>query len=231
MIFQLIRKFYLIILLLSSITFLTAADAGNLPEGFVYLDEIIPEISVELRYAGNNNFVGKPIDGYESKRCVISADAGYALKRAQAELRLFGLGLKMFDAYRPQRAVDHFVRWGEDTSDTKMKVQYYPTVKKADLFTTGYVGKKSAHTRGSTVDLTLIDISSGNELDMGSPYDFFDEHSHVLYNNISAQQKANRMLLSRVMIECGFNPYDKEWWHFSLRNEPFPDTRFDFVIK
>lgn len=228
---QMIRKVYLIIFLFSSVSFITGADGIDLPNGFVYIDEIIPGIAVELRYAGDNNFIGQPIDGYESERCIISADAAYALKRAQGVLKLFGLGLKIYDAYRPQRTVDHFVRWAADTLDTKMKEQYYPSVKKSELFDKGYIAEKSGHTRGSTVDLTLIDLSTGNELDMGSPFDFFDEKSHALYNNITAQQKANRLLLNFVITEYGFYSYINEWWHFTLDNEPFKEKYFDFIIK
>ena len=204
--------------------------AGELPKGFVYIDEIIPDISTELRYAGKNNFVGKPIDGYEADRCIISAEAAYALKKVQAELNLFGLGLKIFDAYRPQRAVDHFIRWAADTMDTKMKEAYYPSVKKSKLFEKGYISRKSGHSRGSTADLTIIDLQSAEELDMGSPFDFFDERSHTLYSRLSAQQRANRMLLKAVMTGNGFTSIRSEWWHFTLNNEPFKETYFDFVI-
>jgi D-alanyl-D-alanine dipeptidase len=214
-----------------TLSLFTTAGAGDLPEGFVYIDEVITDITVELRYAGSNNFIGQPIDGYESGRCIISTDAAYALKRAQAALKKFGLGLKIFDAYRPQRAVDNFVRWAADTLDTRMKQQYYPTVRKSQLFDKGYIAEKSGHSRGSTVDLTLIDLNTGKELDMGSPWDFFGEKSHIDYSGITAQQRANRMLINFVLTEYGFSPYSNEWWHFTLRNEPFPKTYFDFVIK
>lgn len=224
-------KIYSAILLLSAFSLYTTLTAGGLPDGFVYLDDVIPDITIELRYAGYNNFVGQPIDGYKSERCIISADAAYALKRAQGVLNMFGLGLKIYDAYRPKRAVDHFIRWAGDATDTKMKEQYYPTIPKSELFEKGYLGKKSGHTRGSTVDLTIIDLESGEELDMGSPYDYFDEKSNTLYSNITAQQKANRMMLKMVITDYGFNPYKNEWWHFSLQDEPFPETYFDFVVE
>ncbi len=210
---------------------LSAADGKDLPEGFVYIDDVITDVVIELRYAGYNNFVGQPVDGYESEKCIISADAAYALKRAQATLKIFGLGLKIFDAYRPQRAVDHFVRWASDTTDTMMKQQYYPSVRKSDLFEKGYIAEKSGHSRGSTVDLTLVDLNTGEELDMGSPWDFFDEKSHGNHAGVNVQQRANRLLLNFVLTEYGFYPYVKEWWHFTLSNEPYPDTFFDFVIK
>ena len=138
--------------------------AGNLPEGFVYMDEVVPEIVIDVKYAGNDNFIGEPIEGYASGRCIITVDAAYALKRVQDELKKFGLGLKIFDAYRPQRAVDHFIRWAENTMDKKMKGKYYPTVKKSELFDKGYVSRKSGHSRGSTVDLTLIDVVEASEI-------------------------------------------------------------------
>lgn len=217
--------------ILFTLILISSASAGELPKGFVYLDNVIPGIMIELRYAGSNNFVGHPVDGYESERCIMSAEAANALKQAQNELKKFGLGLKIFDAYRPQRAVDHFVRWAADTSDTKMKSQYYPQVKKSELFARGYIAARSGHSRGSTVDLTLIDLATGDELDMGSPWDFFDEQSHTRYANISGQARANRMLLNAVMLKCGFSEYKYEWWHFTLKNEPFPETYFDFVVE
>lgn len=218
-------------ILLFFVSIFISAQNNYLPNGFVYIDEIIPNITVELRYAGENNFIGSPIDGYETEKCIISTDAAYALKRIQIELNKFGLGLKIFDAYRPQRAVDHFMRWAKDTIDVKMKEQYYPTQTKAQLFEQEYIAEKSGHSRGSTVDLTIINSETSEELDMGSPYDLFNEKSHVLNKNLSAQQKANRMLLNKVMIKNGFSHYSKEWWHFTLKNEPFPDTYFDFVVK
>jgi D-alanyl-D-alanine dipeptidase len=219
------------LIFISTFSLFLSAYAGGLPKGFVYIDDIIPDISIELRYAGNNNFIGQRIEGYESRRCIITADAAYALKSAQNDLKLFGLGLKIYDAFRPQRAVDHFIKWANDTTDIKMKEQYYPSVRKSELFENGYISRKSGHSRGSTVDLTLIDLASDIEIDMGSPYDFFDEKSNPLYSEISAQQKANRLLLNWVITEYGFIPSSNEWWHFTLQNEPFEDTYFDFVIE
>ena len=225
------RMVYLILIFISAYSLLLSASASDLPEGFVYIDDIITEISIELRYAGNNNFIGQRIDGYESGRCIITADAANALKRAQNKLKSFGFGLKIYDAYRPQRAVDHFIRWANDATDIKMKEQYYPFVRKSELFEKGYLSRKSSHSRGSTVDITLIDLASGEELDMGSPYDFFDEKSNPLNSGISAQQRANRLLLNRVITEFGFISSITEWWHFRLQNEPFSDIYFDFIIE
>ena len=228
---KILIRAYIILFLIVSTSVVSVSGDGKLPDGFVYLDEVIKDVVIDLRYAGDNNFVGKPVDGYESKRCIISADAAYALKRVQTKLKIFGLGLKIFDAYRPQQAVDHFVRWAADTLDTKMKQQYYPSVKKSQLFDKGYIAEKSGHSRGSTADLTLIDLTTGEELDMGSSFDFFDEMSHGNYSGVTGQQRANRLLLNLVMTEYGFNPYSNEWWHFTLSNEPFPETYFNFVIK
>ncbi len=141
------------------------------------------------------------------------------------------MGLKLFDAYRPQQAVNHFVRWAKVLNDTLMKQSYYPDVPKSELFKRGYIASKSGHSRGSTVDLTLIDLDTGNELDMGSPYDFFGVQSHPFYKKITDKQRKNRMLLRRVMLKNGFKPYENEWWHFTLRDEPFPNQYFDFPVK
>lgn len=206
-------------------------SSTNLPQGFVYVDEIIPDIKVELRYAGKNNFIGKPVEGYEGKRCILTTEAALALKAIQEKLTPYGIGLKIFDGYRPQRAVNNFVRWAQDLGDTITKRQYYPNVKKSELFKRGYIAGKSGHSRGSTVDLTLVELSTGKELDMGSPFDFFDEKSHLLTNKINVQQMANRLLLNYAMTAGGFKPLREEWWHFTLKNEPFMNQYFDFIIR
>lgn len=192
--------------------------------------EMVPDIQLELRYAGTNNFVGDVVDGYCRPICLVSRPAGEALKGVQAQLKPFGLGLKVFDAYRPQRAVDHFVRWAKDLEDTKMKSEYYPKVAKGVLFEQGYIAAKSGHSRGSTIDLTLVDLKSGSELDMGTPFDFFGHQSWVHEQGLTAVQRANRLLLRTVMLQNGFRPYDQEWWHFTLRGEPFPETYFDIPL-
>lgn len=206
---------------------------AELPEGFVYAREIVPGLQVDLRYLGENNFVGEPIDGYRQARLIMTSKAASALQTVQAELRAFGLGLKVFDAYRPQRAVDHFVRWAEDLDDTRMKAQYYPGVNKAHLFRDGYIAAKSGHSRGSTVDLTLVPLTAepSGEIDMGTAWDFFGPQSWPTSDAVTPQQRANRMLLQSLMIRHGFKPLDEEWWHFTLENEPFPDTYFDFVVE
>jgi len=205
-----------------------------LPPGFVDLTEVIPDIVLDLRYFDRNNFVGERIDGYLAPRAILSRDAANALAKVQEELRPSGLGLKIFDAYRPQRAVGHFVRWAKDGSDTRTKAVFYPNVEKADLFEQGYVSARSSHTRGSSVDLTLVDFMAtgrAEELDMGSPFDFFGPVSWPTHLEIPAQARANRLLMRTLMTKHGFEPYPREWWHFTLRDEPFPDTWFDFPVQ
>ena len=201
------------------------------PEDFVYLLDLEPSIKMELRYFSNNNFIGQPIDGYHRSTIIVSKPTALALQKVQNDLEKKGLGLKIFDAYRPQQAVNHFVRWAKVLNDTLMKQSYYPDVPKSELFKRGYIASKSGHSRGSTVDLTLIDLDTGNELDMGSPYDFFGVQSHPFYKKITDEQRKNRMLLRRVMLKNGFKPYENEWWHFTLRDEPFPNQYFDFPVK
>lgn len=209
-----------------------AANAEpGLPKGFVYVDEYVPQLYQELRYAGTHNFVGKVIDGYHGKQAILTKEAALALAHVQQALQNFGLGLKIYDAYRPQQAVDHFVRWAADLSDTRMKAEFYPQVRKADLFAEDYIAARSSHSRGSTVDVTLVDLADGKALDMGSGWDFFGEASWPDYKKISAAQRANRMLLQRLMVEQGFTPYPKEWWHFTLKNEPYPDRYFYFSVR
>lgn len=219
------------ILFLFIFAYSTLNFAQKLPNGFVYLEDVDASIQKELRYLSNNNFIGKKIDGYKNNCVIITEQAAHQLKKVQTELLKKGLSLKVFDAYRPQEAVNHFVKWAKVLSDTLMKQEYYPKVPKSQLFNQGYIASKSGHTRGSTVDLTIIDAKTGKELDMGSPYDFFGVQSHPLHSNLSKEQKDNRMLLRKVMLENNFKPYENEWWHFTLRNEPFRNTYFNFSVE
>lgn len=203
----------------------------ELPKGFSYVKDFAPSIQKELRYCSHNNFMGVPVDGYEEPVLITSTKTAIALAKVQKELVKKGLSLKVFDAYRPQTAVNHFVRWARIPDDTLTKKQYYPDVNKRHLFKLGYIATKSGHSRGSSVDLTIVHIATNTELDMGSPYDFFGIISHPDYKNLTKQQKANRYLLRKVMVANGFRPYKNEWWHFTLNNEPFPKTYFDFPIK
>jgi len=199
------------------------------PDGFVELQELMPDLLVDIRYAGSNNFTGAPVPGYQSGRLLLSRAAAEALAAVQQSLVSVGLGCKVFDAYRPQRAVDHFLAWTRGADDAALKQQYYPQLEKADLFRLGYLVSNSSHSRGSTVDLTLIDQVSGKELDMGTVFDFFDERSRADSLHVTAQQRANRCLLRSLMGSHGFLPLAEEWWHFTLQDEPWPDTLFDFV--
>ena len=204
---------------------------GQLPEGFVYARDIIPELKVELRYYTSNNFVGKRVDGYKSNKLILTKQTALALKQVQAELQSQNLCLKVYDGYRPQQAVNHFMRWAKHLNDTINKKTFYPDVEKKNLFLEEYIATRSGHSRGSTVDLTIVDGNTGKPLNMGSAYDFFGEASWVDYQNITDRQKVNRELLQTIMLKYGFRNYPKEWWHFTLRREPFPDTYFDFPIK
>ena len=205
-------------------------EAKEIPKGFVYVKNKIPMVELDIRYYDSNNFIGKPIDGYLLPKAILTIQATVALKKVQEELKSFSLGLKIFDAYRPQKAVDHFVRWGRDLGDIKMKEFYYPIVDKRNLFKEGYIAKYSGHSRGSTIDLTLIDLETKVELDMGSTFDFFGRASWVKYKNITAIQRANRMLLYTIMLKHKFKSYPEEWWHFTLKNEPYKKY-FNFDVE
>ncbi len=203
----------------------------TLPDGFVYAKTVIADLDVELRYFSTNNFVGDTIDDYKANRLIITKVTAEKLKLVQEELQLQNLCLKVYDGYRPQGAVNHFIRWARDLNDTINKQQFYPDVNKRNLFKAGYIASRSGHSRGSTLDLTLTDGKTGEPLDMGSPYDFFGEQSWVDYKDLTDQQKANRQLLQAVMLKHNFRNYPKEWWHFTLRWEPFPETYFDFEVE
>ncbi|MCK8602601.1 M15 family metallopeptidase [Desulfoferrobacter suflitae] len=230
------RLHVLVVVLCSLLVQVAFAGTENptLPEGFVYVDQVIPDIKIELRYYSDHNFVGRRIDGYLEPRCILTAQAAQALKKVQEELRRFGLALKIFDAYRPQRAVDHFVRWAEDLQDTRRKAEFYPDVDKQDLFKKQYIAAKSSHSRGSTVDVTITAMDaapSAPGLDMGTGFDLFGPRSWPTSLAVSPESRAHRMLLQVLMVKHGFEPIAEEWWHFTLKNEPFPDTYFDFPVQ
>jgi D-alanyl-D-alanine dipeptidase len=201
------------------------------PDTFVDAASVAPGLLVEARYATAHNFVGVPIDGYERPICYLTRPAAAALALVVKDLAPHGLTLKAYDCYRPERAVAHFVRWARDLGDVKMKSEFYPQVDKRTLFRDGYIAAHSGHSRGSTIDLTLARRDGGEPLDMGTPFDFFSPRSWPSDRHVDAAAQANRAMLAHAMQRRGFRPYDKEWWHFTLRNEPYPETYFDFPVR
>lgn len=198
--------------------------------GFVLLSDAVPSIVQEIRYFSTFNFIGERIDGYEEPCALLTKEAARALKAVSNEMLVRGYRLKIFDAYRPVKAVKHFILWGIEDEDIRMKPYFYPEISKQDTFALGYIAKQSSHSRGSAIDLSLLDMSTGKELDMGSPFDLFSERSHPDYRGITDEQYENRMILQQTMVRNGFLPYECEWWHFMLRDEPFPDTYFNFPV-
>lgn len=229
--------------------------AEGMPAGFVSLSDVLPTVPLEIRYHGSHNFLGRPVEGYRAPRCILTRPAAAALAKVQADLIPFSLSLKIYDGYRPQRAVDDFVRWAKDLDDRRMQAEFYPNVNKAHLFRDGYIDSRSGHSRGSTVDLTIVPLPlppqpayrpgqplvacyrpagerfADNGIDMGTGFDCFDERSHPANSGIGLPQRINRLLLKTLMEKHGFRHYDKEWWHFTLNNEPYPDTYFDFPVQ
>ena len=197
---------------------------------FVVLADYVPSIIQEIRYYSTYNFIGDRINGYEEPCALLTKDAARALASVSGELASQGFRLKVFDAYRPATAVKHFVQWSIDDLDLRMKPFFYPDLDKAELFRRGYIASQSSHSRGSTVDLTLLNMSTGREVDMGSPFDLFSEVSHPDYRGITEEQYVNRMFLRDAMMRNGFEPIFCEWWHFTLADEPYPDTYFEFPV-
>ena len=208
----------------------TTMDKASDSSDFVLLSDAVPDAILEIRYYSTYNFVGERIDGYEEPCALLTKEAAKALKQVSDELILKGYRLKIYDAYRPQMAVMHFMNWAKDVSDTCMKRYFYPELDKSVLFDQGYIAEKSGHSRGSTVDLTLFDMNIEKEVDMGGTFDYFGELSHPDYKQITDEQYENRMILRNVMLAHGFKPLDEEWWHFTLKDEPFPDTYFTFPV-
>ena len=220
------------IFLSGMLIFLSAFPAfSEIPAGFVNVSDVIPSAIIELRYYSEYNFVGTRIDGYESPIAILTTEAANALQAVNDELSVMGYTLKIYDAYRPQSAVNHFVRWAKDLRDTRMKKDFYPETKKSLLFKQGYIARKSGHSRGSTIDLTLYDVNASSDVDMGGTFDYFGQRSHYDYRNITPEQRANRKLLRDVMTRHGFRGISTEWWHFTLNNEPYPKQYFSFPVK
>ena len=204
---------------------------SNDTHGFVSVGEVIPDVLLDIRYYSSFKFIGERIDGYEEPAALLTREAAQALKEASREAMEQGFRLKIYDAYRPQKAVDHFVRWAKDPEDIRMKAFFYPELEKTEIIPQGYIAEHSGHSRGSTVDLTLFDIATQQDVDMGGTFDFFGELSHPDYSGVSEVQHANRMLLQSLMVKHGFRPLETEWWHFILDNEPWPDTYFTFSVR
>jgi len=213
-----------------AVTLSSPAAAQARPNAFVDAATVVPGLMTDMRYAGPHNFVGRPIDGYQRPRCLLTQEAAQALADVARELAPRGFIIKAFDCYRPVRAVADFERWARDLGATAAKAEFYPNVDKSTLFRDGYIAARSGHSRGSTIDLTLAH-ADGRELDMGTPFDFFSQRSWAAAADIGGQAKENRALLSAAMRRHGFRPYDKEWWHFTLAHEPFPATYFDFPVR
>lgn len=229
------------------------ASAGRVP-GFVAVSRADLSILSDIRYATSHNFIGRPIDGYQEALCILTTQAATALKKAQRAALRLGYSLKVYDCYRPQRAVDDFAAWAEDLSDTRMKAEFYPDLDKSVLFDQGYIAAKSGHSRGSTLDLTLVELPPrrqpayrpgqplvsckapvgarfpDNTIDMGTGYDCFDTLANTLDPRVTGRPLSNRLLLKRLMTDAGFVNYDLEWWHYTLAGEPYPDTYFDFPV-
>ena len=209
----------------------SSAAAQERPAGFVDAASVVPGLIVEMRYAGARNFVGASIDGYDKPVCILTREAAAALAQVARDLEPRGIVLKAFDCYRPERAVRHFVRWARNLADTARKAEFYPEIDKRHLFRDGYIAARSGHSRGSTIDLTLARRGDGAELDMGTPFDFFSPRAAPSDRSVSAEAQGNRALLAQAMRRRGFMSYRKEWWHFTLRDEPFRDRYFDFVVR
>ena len=244
-------KFLAVMMILVCVSACAAAAKGKIDpadsSGFVMLSEAVPDAILEIRYYSTYNFVGDRIDGYEAPVAMLTKEAAKALREVSDELVSRGYRLKIYDAYRPQKAVDHFVRWAADLDDKEMKTYFYPDLDKSVLFVQDYIAEKSGHTRGSTVDLTLFDMRTEKEVDMGGTFDWFGPESHPDFcgnpdtgkytggkspagRTITEKQFQNRMILRKAMLRHGFAPLSTEWWHFTLKNEPFPDTYFNFPV-
>lgn len=201
------------------------------PSDFVDISMAIPGIITDVKYFTGENFVGERIDGYEAPIILLTEKAAKALGKVQKILMEDGFGLKVFDGYRPKRAVEHFIRWGKQCEDGKTKSAFYPNLTRQEIFNGGFISPESSHTRGSTVDLTVITMATGKEIDMGGDFDFFSERSYSDYDHLTLEQSKNRVLLRYLMRSEGFEPMQQEWWHFTLSDEPYPETYFDFPIR
>lgn len=234
---------------------LISTNLHALPNDFVYLKDVAPSIMQDMRYADYHNFIGRPIKGYEAETCILTEQAAKALAKVQRQLSKSSLSLKVYDCYRPTMAVEDFMMWSKDFTHQEMKKEFYPRVNKANVFKLGYVAERSGHSRGSTVDLTVVPMPApvqaeykkgqplvsciasyqhrfrDNSIDMGTGFDCLDVLASGDNTNVNARAYQNRMRLRQIMMQHGFKPYEKEWWHFTLADEPYPDTYFNFLIK
>ncbi|GAA0955646.1 D-Ala-D-Ala dipeptidase VanX-Sc [Kribbella koreensis] len=197
---------------------------------FVFVDEFASGIRWDAKYATWDNFTGRPVDGYLANRIVGTRALCAALTEAREKAEPRGFGLLLWDGYRPQRAVDRFLQWSKQPEDGRTKPRHYPNISRADMFAKGYVSTKSGHSRGSTVDLTLYHLATGELAAMGGGHDLMDSISHHDADGITPTEASNRQALRSIMTACGFTPYASEWWHYTLEDEPFPNTYFDFPI-
>jgi D-alanyl-D-alanine dipeptidase len=254
------QNFFLKLLCAISLSFLSfqafaKPQKSTLTPDFTYLENVAPTIIQEMRYAGFHNFIGKPLPGYLSAKCILTVETAKALAKVQAELKKSSLSLKVYDCYRPKKAVNYFMRWADDLDDVKMKEEFYPQVEKSDLFKEGYIAKKSRHSAGGTVDLTIVELPAkdqpeynegdkltactlpadqrfaDNSLDFGTGYDCFDTLSNTQNEHISDAQKERRLLLKSIMEKHGFKNVAVEWWHYTFTREKFPNSYFDFDVK
>ncbi|MCX4544792.1 M15 family metallopeptidase [Streptomyces sp. NBC_01565] len=216
--------------MLAVVAVVAGLAGGSAAPGFVALAEVDPSIGQDMRYAGPHNFTGARVPGYQEPVCLLARPAAEALRRAQREALRGGYALKVYDCYRPQRAVDHFVRWAGDAADQATKAEYYPAVAKDRLIPEGYIAERSGHSRGSTLDVTLVRLPARREVDMGTRFDFFDPLSHTDDRRVGAAARENRMWLKEVLGRQGFVNLPEEWWHFTYRPEAFPDRHFDFPV-
>lgn len=201
------------------------------PKDFVHLADIVPSIHEDIRYASTNNFLGEIVDGYLAAKALLTKATADALAKAQQQALAQNNSLVIFDAFRPTRAIQHFHRWATHADDPTLKQRYYPHLSKQTLFEQGYIAEYSSHSRGSTVDLSVLDVTSGKLLDMGTEFDFFGEASWLDYPHLTALQQQNRAYLHHIMAQAGFQSFPMEWWHFTLINEPYPNQAFDFEIR
>lgn len=219
------------LIMVSSNVLANHIDDKHLPKDFVYLKNEVPSITEDVKYATDDNFIGRPIPSYEGHHIILTKQAAVALAKVERAANNQGYSLLVFDGYRPQTAVDYFYQWSQDEKDQLKKAEFYPNIEKSELFKLNYIALRSGHTRGSTVDLTLIDLTDHMPVDMGTPFDYLDPLSHPDNSEVSKRQYLNREILHKLMHDHGFVGIPTEWWHYTLRTEPFPDTYFNFIVK